>query len=243
MTWPKEALVLHGGCNCRAIRYKVEVPPLEERPITPYRTPDADVGQDARIPAVYMDHCNDCRRATSAIIPIGLVTETRYVSISCLPKEAVTQTPTGKIRVADDKRQWRNIGLVARDEADAVVEGTTLGHYIPSPNRNRWFCTHCGTPIGYSIFDGAIPKEWGWPKMFDIWLGTLDRADLEKDYMRPERQLWCARGVPWIREMGKNGARAANGEAVPHHPLTKIDKVVGDDITKDLEELGLDDEY
>lgn len=58
------------------------------------------------------------------------------------------------------------------------------------------------------------------------------RSDLEKEFMRPERALWVAKAVPWIAEM----ARCGNG-GIPEHPLTKIDKVMGDDITADLAQL------
>ena len=59
--------------------------------------------------------------------------------------------------------------------------------------------------------------------MLDIWLGTVDREDLEQGYMRPERMMWCEKGVPWIRELARSGAGG-----IPEHPLTKIDQVIGD---------------
>lgn len=68
--------------------------------------------------------------------------------------------------------------------------------------------------------------------MIDIPLGTVDRKDLEQDYMKPERALWCEKGILWVREMARNGAGG-----IPEHPLTKIDKVAGDDITEDLKAL------
>lgn len=62
---------------------------------------------------------------------------------------------------------------------------------------------------------------------------AASRSDLEKDFMRPERALWCAKAVPWVAEMARNG----NG-GIPEHPLTKIDKVMSDDITADMAELN-----
>lgn len=67
--------------------------------------------------------------------------------------------------------------------------------------------------------------------MLDIWLGTVDREVLEKEWMKPERMLWCEKGVTWIREFARNGAGG-----VPEHPLTKIDQHVGDDVEDDLRE-------
>ena len=63
---PDHTLVLHGGCNCRAILYKVQVPVRPERPLSPF----AD-GQ-VPFPLVATDHCNDCRRATGSILPIWI---------------------------------------------------------------------------------------------------------------------------------------------------------------------------
>ena len=50
--------------------------------------------------------------------------------------------------------------------------------------------------FAYSVDAGVIPPEREWPTMLDIWLGTVDREDLERDYMSPERMLWCEKGVP-----------------------------------------------
>lgn len=58
------------------------------------------------------------------------------------------------------------------------------------------------------------------PRMLDIWLGTVDRDDLEKEWMRPERMLWCEKGIDWIRDMARNGAGG-----VSEHPGRNIDEV------------------
>ena len=87
--------------------------------------------------------------------------------------------------------------------------------------------------VAYSVDPGVIPVEWNWPAMLDIWLGTVDREDLENDYMKPERMMWCEKGIPWIRELARNGAGG-----IPEHPLTKIDKIVGDDSEDDLKNLS-----
>jgi hypothetical protein len=237
MPFPKDPLLLHGGCNCKAIRYRVSVPPFADRPENPYRTPGVNVG-DARVPFVAIDHCNDCRQATSSILPTVLITEASSVAMSCFPKDDITALHSFKINVSDSKRHWQPVAEIAQEHVGSTVEGTTLGHYISSAGRNRWFCTNCGTPIAYTISDGVVPPEWNWPKMFDIWLGTLDRVDLEKEYMRPERMLWCHYGVPWIKKLSVDGAVLESGRSVPRHPLTKIDKIEGEETKEDLEELS-----
>ena len=203
------------------------MPPWLERPKTPYCNPGAKIG-DLRIPAVYMDHCNDCRRATTSILPMALVTEAKTVQVSLLPRR---DQAAGAFATADSERTWTPAAEVFDFRNEKLTE-TFLNVYKSSAGRSRWFCGRCGTMVAYSIDPGVIPAEWGWPIMLDIWLGTVDREDLEKDYMSPERMLWCEKGVPWIRKLARSGA----GD-IPEHPLTKIDKCVGDDVEDDLKEL------
>ena len=112
----------------------------------------------------------------------------------------------------------------AFDFRSPVLKDLHLSVYKSTPERSRWFCSRCGTMVAYSVDPGVIPAEWSWPTMLDIWLGTVDREDIEKDYMSPERMLWCDKGVPWIRRLARSGAGG-----IPEHPLTKIDKLVEDD--------------
>ena len=57
--------------------------------------------------------------------------------------------------------------------------------------------------------------------MLDIWLGSVDREDLENEYMKPERQLWCDKGIPWIRDFARRA-----GDGIPEHPTTKINEII-----------------
>ena len=228
MPLPKEPFTIRGGCNCKAIRYQVSVPPFSDRPPTPYRTGGVDVG-DSRIPAVYIDHCNDCRRATSAILPVVLVADVETVRASLLPNTTVTD---GMFQVSDMERDWCSASEIF-DFRCPSLKDTFLAVYKSTLARSRWFCSRCGTMIAYSVDPGVIPESWGWPTMLDIWQGTVDREDLEKEYMAPERMLWCEMGIPWIRKMSKSGAGG-----IPEHPLTKIDKLVGDDTGTDSRDLN-----
>lgn len=227
MPFPEEAFVIHGGCNCKAVRYRVFVPPYSERPQTVYKNAGADIG-DLRLPAVYMDHCNDCRQATSSVLPMALVCITHTVRVSVLSKTAQAEHA---FDIPDSERDWLPAERMF-DSRNPKLTDIHLAVYKSSPARSRWFCSRCGTMIAYSVDPGVIPEEWNWPPMLDIWLGTVDRQDLEKGYMKPERMLWCEKGVPWVRELARNGAGG-----IPEHPLTKIDKVVGDNIKDDLKEL------
>ena len=41
--------------------------------------------------------------------------------------------------------------------------------------------------------------------MVDIVLGTIDRQDLDKELMAPERQLWWDCGIDWVKSMSVQG--------------------------------------
>lgn len=55
--------------------------------------------------------------------------------------------------------------------------------------------------------------------MVDILVGTVDRADLEKEWMKPQRELWWDMGIPWIQELASDGTVKMD---MPRHPLWKV---------------------
>ncbi|KAJ9604788.1 hypothetical protein H2200_010903 [Cladophialophora chaetospira] len=266
MPLPKEPLVLTGGCNCRSIRYRVSVPPEADRPIAPYHKPGTTtdtVSDLPRIPVVLLDHCNDCRRATASVVPMCLVTDASKVELSVLPKDYLKNSHA----TSDEARAWQPLASVTdsfeNENVSSTESNTTLGHYISSANRNRWFCTHCGTPLGYSVNASAYPESWKSskvPRMFDFWLGTLDREWLEQEWMRPDHAVWCHFGVDWVSDLVKNGARRLVGEGedgsghgkgsetddvrevktepLPRHPLFMVDQQEGEDVHEWLMALG-----
>jgi hypothetical protein len=226
--------MLNGGCNCHSIRYRITVPPLSLRPKAPYHTPGANLGPSApTIPCVFADHCNDCRSATSSVLPMAFVADTSTVEISFLMGENVNGK-VGTEMIGDEQRMWAKLEDVVvpleseMSPASPIVYGgvtTTLGLFLSSPNRYRWFCTRCGTPLGYSVPLAAQPPFWKEipaPRMFDIWLGTFDRDVLENEWMRPEKVMWTHFGITWVRELSKCGLPDAS-----RHPLPFIDQGEG----------------
>lgn len=244
MPLPAEAITVQGGCNCRAIRYRVEIPALKERPANPYLTisysgkkpddggnaqqrnssdPSADEAESTpRMPMLATDHCNDCRRATGSILPFWMATPIGMVSA------AITASPGDE----QDTRDWRpgnevfhTNPLPSKSESD---EGTgqsssPLTFYDSSPGRRRSFCSRCGTMLSYIAYSHGVPE--GWPLMLDIVLGTLDREFLEKDdWFVPERQLWWDKGIPWVQKVSVSGF--GEGKETPRHPLADMNKVV-----------------
>ncbi|ETI24192.1 hypothetical protein G647_03561 [Cladophialophora carrionii CBS 160.54] len=212
MPLPKDPLTLHGGCNCGSIRYRVSVPEHSDRPVAPYHSGEINTEKMEdmpRIPFVLLDHCNDCRRATASVLPMCLVTEMKTVEVSVLSNDALQQPPP----IDDTAREWQPLASVVdafEDGSNMVsASNSTLGHYISSPDRHRWFCGRCGTPLAYSVTYSAYPEPWkaaAAPCMFDIWLGTLDRDCLEQEWLRPDHAVWCHFAVPWIADLAKTGA-------------------------------------
>ncbi|ORY58849.1 uncharacterized protein BCR38DRAFT_413166 [Pseudomassariella vexata] len=221
MPLPREPFTIHGGCNCKAIRYRISVPPHKDRVLSPYCTPGGDIG-DHRLPVTQICHCNDCRHATAQLPSFILMALTSSVQVSAAPTLA-------DIEALGNEHTWTP-GTEMFDHTNTVHKETWLGLYKSTPVRSRWFCKRCGVQIAYNLDAGSVPEEWGWPVMVNFCLGTVDREYLEKDYMKPDHANWTALGIPWVRDLVTKGR-------VDEHPLFALDRGMGDDITADVEEL------
>lgn len=124
------------------------------------------------MPMSVICHCNNCRSATGQIPSMGLITDIKTVRASVLPRDEGTPAEGP---LSAEQRQFAPAAEVFGPENLSALKTTFLAQYKSSPARNRWFCGRCGTQLAYSIDAGVIPEEWGWPKMLDIWLGTVDR--------------------------------------------------------------------
>lgn len=203
---PDHPLVLHGGCNCRAIRYKVQVPARPERPLNPFS--DGQVP----FPMVATDHCNDCRRATGSILPTWICVPTSMMSCQLQPV-----SPTDhEAAVPPDSSPW--IPAVELFKPGPNEDSYHLKFYQSSSAITRTFCGRCGTNLTYFIGHGMGE---GFPEIFDVILGTLDREDLEQEWMAPDRHCWWSCGIKWVQELS-NG-----GKVLPVHPSFKVNEIVG----------------
>ncbi|CAD6442169.1 18c97f34-50b1-4aba-9cbf-53ec0726f833 [Sclerotinia trifoliorum] len=101
MPLPSTPLTIHGGCSCKTLRYKLEIPEASERPLHPYcwkaktasrsSSPsesdydsgdeyrDNKSGEEVRLPMIAIDLCNDCRRATGSILPTWICCPMEYI--------------------------------------------------------------------------------------------------------------------------------------------------------------------
>ena len=50
-------------------------------------------------------------------------------------------------------------------------------------------------------------------------LSTVDREDLENDWLAPERQCWWSKGIPWAQALSSVGTQVAK------HPTSKLDEL------------------
>jgi rhodanese-related sulfurtransferase len=206
MPLPKTAFTIHGGCNCGAIRYTVNVPEFSSRPQNPYRTHGAKLDEDLRLPMVAVDHRDDCRHGTGAALSMSFTTEISTVSTTCA--------------MWSDPKTRKEIMAEELFDTEIIAEHDVfLTFYKRSEECARWFCGRCGTNLAYTIEPGAVPSEWDWPKMLELWLGAVDREDLDNgDNLAPERQLYCDMGLGWIKRFARNG--------IPEHPLSRLDQVI-----------------
>ena len=211
MPLPQAPLTIRGGCNCRAIRYRIDIPAASERPLHPWSD------KPVQLPNIVMCHCNDCRRATGGLTLSGLCTPTEMVNVSLLPRTSSLPPLTNtRIELPDDdaQRDWVPASKVFAPSI--APEDSFLATYKSSEAVNRTFCVRCGTPLTYS----RHPMREPWPEMLDILLGTVDRHDLGNDFMAPDRHVWWDMGIEWIQKIFDGGSNMAK------HPLSSLSDTI-----------------
>ncbi|MCJ1383236.1 hypothetical protein MMC17_006874 [Xylographa soralifera] len=216
MPLPASSITINGGCNCRAIRYRIAIPSLPQRPIHPYSHGKAP------LPTIVTDHCNDCRRATGSILPAWICTPLAFVSASALPRSALSD-PGAPSHAASPEpndaieasREW----VPALDVFEpARPTESFVSCFRSSPGVTRTFCGRCGTHLTYM----REPTPPGWPDMLDVVLGSVDRDELAAEWLTPERHLWWDCGLDWVRELVSAGERG-----LERHPAYRLDEAVG----------------
>jgi hypothetical protein len=196
---PQEAFTLHGGCDCRAIRYTISIPAFPSRPIL--STPDLS-GREIRPPEIFFDHCNKCRRVSGALLQAWL---------SC-PQEWLEW----HITRGNENSDLSTLPNIATSDLIKSKPGeSTFTHYASSKEVTRSFCGKCGTNLLY-VFEGRI-KENPTP-IVDIVLGSLDSESLERPGVRPDRHFYWDSGVEWVKRLVADGDTSLYGENLPRHP-------------------------
>jgi hypothetical protein len=181
---PPHALTLTGGCFCRANRYVITVPSLEERPLHPTALPtpiSANETIPTRIPVIDIDHCKNCRQMSGALFQCWFICPAAWVRWTL-------QTP-------DVEKQ------VSCEEAVGPVEQpmkASITRFNATDRATRAFCSKCGTNLSYFSH-----KRAGESAIVDIAVGSLDQDCLEM--VRPDRHGWWDFGIGWIRDLVTRG--------------------------------------
>lgn len=214
MPLPPHKLVINGGCNCGAIRYKVSIPEIERR----FLHPSSSSSDPVQLPFIAIDHCNDCRRALGATLPLWLCAPISMITSSVVLRSQAS-LPADASERKDAVSEPRSSWLPAEDvfTPGSVSNDSYLTFFESSENRRRSFCGRCGTNLTYA----ALPMPEGWPDMLDIVLGTADREDLDSKALQPERQLWWDYGIGWIKDMTVQGF-----SSLPKHPDYRVNEIV-----------------
>ena len=189
---PKEAFTLTGGCFCGACRYTVAVPALEDRPVHPTAKPtpiSATESVKTRIPVIDLDHCNNCRRTSGAIIQCWFICPADWVKWEL-------QTTSG------DTNTFSTADAVGPEPKDT---STHLKRFQATDRATRSFCGNCGTNLTYYSH-----KRYGPEAVVDITVGSLDQESLE--IAKPDRHGWWDFGTGWIQDLLTKG----NGWLVKH---------------------------
>ena len=197
MPLPEHPVTVQGGCNCGAIHYKVQIPVVSERPLHPLSNPK-NKATEVHLPFIVIDHCNDCRKATGAILSLWLCTPIKYVTASYTPRASADSTVKNDVKAEPTWYPASDIFQVGPQS-----ESTLLSFYKSSDVVTRSFCSCCGTNLAYRHDD---MHQFGFPDMLDIVLGTIDREDLEGEAMAPERHLWWDCGFEWVQKFSRKGS-------------------------------------
>jgi len=200
------AFTLHGGCDCKSIRYTISVPQLASRRSLPY---EDSSGAKLRPPQIYFDHCDKCRRVSGALVQAWF---------GC-PQEWVEWGITSPI----DPPTFTKLNT--SDLISTQTDNLPIINYVSSEEVIRSFCGKCGTNLSYVC---ESRKQTNATPMVDIVLGSLDGESLNQPGVRPDRHFYWDSGVDWIRKIITEGDVSLNdkAESLPRHPDCSIKQVL-----------------
>lgn len=214
MPLPDDATTVTGGCSCGAIRYRISIPQRQDRPLHPMTPPE----YDSRLPDTLTCHCNDCRRTTGSFLAVGMAdVPAPMLTVSAMSPSSGSEPTIASGRILD----------VLADDYDAKAADAARPPYLPAadvlrategnrswmrffhstsctPDVSRGFCGRCGSPISFHFklepeycHDGKLPS--GWRHVFHLYLGSIDREFLDKDWFAPSAEVNFKLGTPVSR--------------------------------------------
>ncbi|KAF4421769.1 mss4 [Fusarium austroafricanum] len=212
MPIPSEPVNVTGGCSCGAVRYRIAVPAVDQRPLNPMTPPSSGI----KLPGSITCHCNDCRRAMGSFLSPGYAeVSAPMLTVSAMSPSSETEIVSGRIvdPLAEDydaakADAERPPYVPAVDVLRATGESKTWLRFFHSGKASaamsRSFCGRCGTPLCSHFrlepefcFEGKMPE--GWCDCFHLSLGTLDREFLEQDWFNPGSEIMFKYGTTMSR--------------------------------------------
>ncbi|KAL2402561.1 hypothetical protein ABEF93_001104 [Exophiala dermatitidis] len=213
---PKDALTLTGGCYCKAIRYRINVPAWDHRPAVPgaLDTPiSPSESVPTKLPVVDIDHCNTCRQVSGAMVQCWFICPVSWVEWDLQPKPSHPDGDQGE-REHEKTITLSTPEAVGPDRQGQSRPSTHVGRFCCTDRATRAFCSRCGTHLSY-----LNHARLNTPAAFvDVTVGSFDRESLE--LAKPDRHGWWDFGVDWIQSLLTKGD---GGFLIRHHTgdLTK----------------------
>ncbi|KAF5027506.1 hypothetical protein F66182_377 [Fusarium sp. NRRL 66182] len=212
MPLPNHATTVTGGCSCGAIRYRIAIPELEDRPFHPMAPPAAG----SRLPDTMTCHCNDCRRSTGSFLAVGVVeVPAPMLSVSTIAQDSESTIVSGRFLDvmashydAAEADAERPPYIPAADVFRATAESRSwLRFYHTTKAGEDWsrsFCGRCGSHVCFHFklvpeycHSGKVPDNW--QDVFHLYLGGIDREFLDKGWFAPSTEAMFKYGTPFSR--------------------------------------------
>lgn len=149
-----------------------------------------------RFPMSLVCHCNDCRSSSGALVNYAFACLNEYVSFKFETREGNQL-----------QQDWMPAANIFPPMSLEERKETWLQFYKSSEKITRSFCGRCGTNLTYCYWPMPSP----WPRFLDIWAGTIDKEDLEREgddgaWLKPVRHCWIDVEVPWIGKLACEGS-------------------------------------
>lgn len=218
---PPEPVTFAGGCHCKAIRYKISIPALEDRPQIP-GIPDTqilDTTEDGKnikrkvptaIPCVVIDHCGMCRHASGAPLQFWFIILARWTewTLEARDTEDKSEEHPDGVKVFDSEEVMKQpfLSLSSADVCGPntdmkIFESTYISQYTSSPELTRIFCSRCGTNLAFNSSNYVIEGD----SVIDVAVGSLDDESLTR--IHPERHMWWDSGIDWVKQLFRPDTR------------------------------------
>lgn len=151
------------------------------------------------MPFISIDHCESCRVGSGGLVQSWMIMPQAWVTFDLQPKKeghSLVQSYAAHDVVMPVER---------------IIEETSLRVYKSSMDVHRTFCGACGSTLTWASDDN---EKAGYGPILDLAVGTLDRDSIVM--VKPDRVGWWNDGIPWIRELLRNGDEGlvVNQEAI-----------------------------